>query len=187
MTNFFSILENPKKQIDEQSIDHQLQCYFYYYYIKTQTTTGQIIFKIMWLARKKTKFVDGKEIYGKTFNQSEISSVARFLNFRNDQILLETVKLVGFFGRLLEILPPPPTCQCAAPRPTWSGPAHLPPASLSPKNKTRKVYYFTKEKKKGLLLLTPIFSLISSSSNGYSCYIIFPLVSINGILLPKLF
>ena len=141
----------------------------------------------MWLARKKTKFVDGKEIYGKTFNQSEISSVARFLNFRNDQILLETVKLVGFFGRLLEILPPPPTCQCAAPRPTWSGPAHLPPASLSPKNKTRKVYYFTKEKKKGLLLLTPIFSLISSSSNGYSCYIIFPLVSINGILLPKLF
>ena len=77
-------------------IINQLQCYFYYYYIKTQTTTGQIIFEIMWLARKKTKFVDGKEIYGKTFNQSEIASVARFLNFRNDQILLEMVKLVGF-------------------------------------------------------------------------------------------
>ena len=107
---------------------------------------------------KKNKFVDGKEIYGKTFNQSEISSVARFLNFRNDQMLSKTVKLVGFFGRLLEILPPPPTCQCAAPRPTWSGPAHLPPASLSPqKNKTRKVYYFTKEKKKFVVAHSPFF------------------------------
>jgi hypothetical protein len=33
----------------------------------TDYYTGQIIFEIMWLARKKTKFVDGKEIYGKTF------------------------------------------------------------------------------------------------------------------------
>jgi len=102
----------------------------------------------MWLARKETKFVDGKEIYGKTFNQSEISSVARFLNFRNDQILLETVKLVGFFGHLLEIFPPPPTCQCATPRPTWSGPAHLPPASLSPKKQNKKSVLFYKREKK---------------------------------------
>jgi len=110
----------------------------------------------MWLARKKTKFVDGKEIYGKTFNQSEISSVARFLNFRNDQILLETVKLVGFFGHLLEIFPPPPTCQCATPRPTWSGPAHLPPASLSPKKtKQEKCIILQKRKKKFVVAHSP--------------------------------
>ena len=102
----------------------------------------------MWLARKETKFVDGKEIYGKTFNQSEISSVARFLNFRNDQILSETVKLVGFLVVYwISSHRRPPANVPRLGQPGLAPPIYLPP-HFPQKNKTRKVYYFTKEKKK---------------------------------------
>ena len=70
-------------------------------------------------------------------------------------------------------------------QPGLAPPIYLPP-HFPQKTKQEKCIILQK-RKKSLLLLTPIFSLISSSSNGYSCYIIFPLVSINGILLPKLF
>ena len=117
---------------------------------------------------EKTKFVDGKEIYGKTFNQSEISSVARFLNLRNDQILLETVKLVEFlvvnYWRFFHRRPPANVPRLG--QPGLAPPIYLPP-HFPLKNKTRKVYYFTKV----CCCSLPIFSLISSSSNGYSCYI----------------
>lgn len=128
---------------------------------------------------EKNKFVDGKEIYGK-FYQSEISSVARLLNFRNDQILSETVKLVSFlvvYWRSPHRRPPANVPRLG--QPTWSGPTQLPPASLSPKKLENMKSVLFYKRKKSLLLLTPIFSLISSSSNGYSCYVIFPLDSIN--------
>ena len=112
----------------------------------------------MWLARKKNKFVDGKEIYGKTFNQSEISSVARFLNFRNDQILLETVKLVEFlvvnYWRFFHRRPP-----ANVPRLGLSGlapPIYLQPHFPPKKTKQEKCIILQK-RKKSLLLLTPHF------------------------------
>jgi len=133
---------------------------------------------IKWLARKKTtNLLMAKKFMGKflskwDFQCCQISEFQKRPNyFGNGQI-------GRILGRLLEISPPPPTCQCAAPRPTWSGPAHLPPASLSPKKQNKKSVLFYKREKKSLLLLTPIFSLISSSSNGYSCYVIFSLNSI---------
>jgi len=93
---------------------------------------------------KTTKFVDGKEIYGKIFYQSEISSVARFLNFKNDQILSETVKLVVYW-RSSHRRPPANVPRLG--QPGLALPIYLPP-HFPQKNKTRKVYYFTKEKKK---------------------------------------
>ena len=109
----------------------------------------------MWLARKKTKFVDGKEIYGKTFNQSEIASVARFLNFRDDQILSETVKLVGFLVvyRRSSHRRPPANVPRLGP-PGLAPPIYLPP-HFPPKNKKSVLFY--KREKKSLLLLTPHF------------------------------
>ena len=71
-------------------------------------------------------------------------------------------------------------------QPGLAPPIYLPP-HFPPKKQNKKSVLFYKREKKSLLLLTPIFSLISPSSNGYSCYVIFPLDSINGILLPKLF
>ena len=120
----------------------------------------------MWLARKKTKFVDGKEIYGKTFNQSEISSVARFLNFRNDQILSETVKLVGFlvvYWRSSHRRPPANVPRLG--QPGLAPPIYLPP-HFPPKKQNKKSVLFYKREKKVCCCSLPIFSLISSSSNG---------------------
>jgi hypothetical protein len=125
---------------------------------------------------KKTKFVDGKEIYGKFI---EISPVLPDSVFQKPPNPFGNGQIDRVFGLLLEISPPPPTCQCAAPRPTWSGPTQLPPASLSPqKTSKHEKCIILQNRKKSLLLLTTIFSLISTSSNDYSCYIIFPLDSI---------
>ena len=102
----------------------------------------------MWLARKKNKFVDGKEIYGKTFNQSEISSVARFLNFRNDQILSETVKLVGFlvvYWRSSHRRPPANVPRLG--QPGLAPPIYLPP-HFPQKTKREKCIILQKRKKK---------------------------------------
>ena len=89
-----------------------------------------------------------KKFMGKLY-QSEISSVARFLNFRNDQILLETVKLVEFlvvnYWRFFHRRPPANVPRLG--QPGLAPPIYLPP-HFPLKNKTRKVYYFTKEKKK---------------------------------------
>merc|ERR1711956_82084 len=90
----------------------------------------------------------GAKKFMENFYQSEISSVARFLNFRNDQIISETVKLVGFwvvYWRSPHRRPPANVPRLG--QPGLAPPIYLPP-HFPQKNKTRKVYYFTKEKKK---------------------------------------
>jgi len=125
---------------------------------------------IMWLARKKKQICWWQRNLWENFIKVRSPVLPDFWISETTKFFRKRSNWSGF-GRLLEIFPPPPTCQCAAPRPAWSGPAHLPPASLSPKKQNKKSVLFYKREKKSLLLLTPIFSLISSSSNGYSCYL----------------
>ena len=113
----------------------------------------------MWLARKKKpNLLMAKKFMGKLLIKVRSPVLPDFWISETTKFFRKRSNWSGFFGRLLEIFPPPPTYQCAAPMPTWSGPAHLPPASLpNTKNKTRKVYYFTKEKKKFVVAHSPFF------------------------------
>jgi len=102
---------------------------------------------IMWLARKKNKFVDGKEIYGKTLSKWDLQccQISEFQkrpnSFGNGQIGRDLV----VYWRSSHRRPPANVPRLG--QPGLAPPIYLPP-HFPQKNKTRKVYYFTKEKKK---------------------------------------
>ena len=138
-----------KKKIDEQSM------------LKWSSTTVLLLLLlhkntdyyrpdnlwIMWLARKKKQICWWQRNLWENFIKVRSPVLPDFWISETTKFFRKRSNWSGF-GRLLEIFPPPPTCQCAAPRPTWSGPAHLPPASLSPKKQNKKSVLFYKREKK---------------------------------------